>query len=313
MDLDFLMIGAEKAGTTFIQTNLSRHPEIFMPPIEITYFLTPDYLALNEDFLHRTFFYQVKGEMKKGIRNPLYLTLSEIPSRIQNHSPKAKLIIILRNPIKRAISAYFHYMRFSLLPLLPLNEGVQKILEGKYQNTRYQQIAEGIIDFGFYYKHIQRYLQYFDREQMLILLNSEIRNNKEKVFRDICSFLGINKDFTPDSSIGLRIINYLMSNKGIYSLKRLKLYRSYVSCIYNHKFEQNSWPYRNRIYFKNKALLRPIYYLYNLLDQLIFTNIFKQTKPQLTPLLRKRLYHLYNDDMNHLEKFLSKPLNSWRL
>lgn len=59
-----------------------------------------------------------------GIKRPDYLSLPERPQRINEHSPEAKLIVVLKNPIQRAVSAYYHYISNRYLRAVEPNEGL---------------------------------------------------------------------------------------------------------------------------------------------------------------------------------------------
>ncbi|MFX0086970.1 MAG: sulfotransferase domain-containing protein [Candidatus Hodarchaeota archaeon] len=312
MKLDFLIIGAEKSGTTFMHTILSMHPQIQLPSREINFFLTPNYQNFESTDLDNLFS-NMNNESIKGIRNPLYLSLPECPLRIYKHYPNSKLIIFLRDPISRAISAYFHYMRFNLLPLLPLEEGFKKILNNEFNHTCFQKIAQGVIDFGFYYRHIQRYLEYFDKGNIQIFLNEDIKKDLNGVYRNICKFLDIAEINPPKVNfIKSRIIRF-KSLQGIYSLRRLNLYRKYITKVYNVKLEEKNWPFRSQIFFKDNKVSKILYYSYNLGDQIVLNRLFNNSKPILNPILTEELHNIYKDDIDLLERFLKRPLDRWHI
>ena len=116
----FAIIGAQKSATTFIHRCLSDHPEVFMPSGEISYFEDPDYQESSfDEFLD--LFADAKQNQLKGIKRPTYLHKPECPVRIKKIIPDVKLIVVLRNPIDRFISAYFHCIKFNFLPVIDYN------------------------------------------------------------------------------------------------------------------------------------------------------------------------------------------------
>ena len=123
--LDFAIVGAQKAGSTFLLKNLRDHPSVFMPNGEVPYFENPDFYGPNK----LEFYFNKKNKKNiLGIKRPNYLNKKEVPSRLIENNPNIKIIIFLRNPVDRVISAYYHGMKMGLLPLLEINEGLKKIL-----------------------------------------------------------------------------------------------------------------------------------------------------------------------------------------
>lgn len=102
---NFLIIGAQKSATTFLLRCLREHPDVFVPSGEIPFFEDPDYSQGDIESFARLF---ARGCHKKavGLKRPNYLHKPECPERIHRHIPSARLIVILRDPIERAISAY---------------------------------------------------------------------------------------------------------------------------------------------------------------------------------------------------------------
>ena len=100
---DFLGIGAQKAGTTWLYENLRRHPQMYLPNTkEIHYFDWYFYKSIHWYCKH---FMAVEKNKLKGEITPCYSTLSENKIKlIHKINPQLKIILILRNPIERAWS-----------------------------------------------------------------------------------------------------------------------------------------------------------------------------------------------------------------
>jgi hypothetical protein len=311
MELDFLIIGAEKAGTTFIDNLISNNPNIIIPNEEIKYFEDPDFKILPSNYIDLLFEKSNKGKIY-GIKRPLYLGLPECPERIFNHSPNSRLIICLRNPIERAISAYYHYVRLNLLPLDSLNIGFKKILNGKYKETKYNKVANSIIDFGLYHSCISRYLKYFNKKQFFFILLEDIKKNPEIIEKKLIKFLGAE----PIKLYNNRLYKYIQSkksNQGVYSKKRLKFYRFYIKRAANFKFEKYDWKFRSKLYKKNGIIPKFFYYSFHIIDKTIFLSLFENKKPKLDYNIKNDLYQLYKKDINNLEGLLGKTLEEWHI
>lgn len=148
---NFLLIGAQKSATTFVHRCLCEHPNVFMPSGEIPFFKDPDYSQSDIESFERLF---EKGYHKKaiGIKRPDYLHKPECPERIHRHIPSARLIAILRDPVDRAISAYYHNAKMGFAPLKHVNTGLLEVINGRHAE-KYPRAAE-IVEFGFYHKHL---------------------------------------------------------------------------------------------------------------------------------------------------------------
>jgi hypothetical protein len=193
--VDFIGIGAEKAATYWIADCLREHPEIcFSREKEIAFFNAYDQHLLqakNDKYKRGIGWYQSRfrhcqpGKLK-GEYTPTYLYSREAASRIHHHFPQVKLIVCLRNPVKRAFSQYLHDRSIGLLKDITFEQALS-------QHSSY-------IEKGLYYKYLSYYFELFPRENILVLLVEDIRANKEAAVKSIYSFLGLqNQDFIPPS------------------------------------------------------------------------------------------------------------------
>lgn len=146
----FVVIGAQKSASSFMQLCLAEHPDIYMAEGETPFFETPDYEQSDISELEMTF--QGRGEKCLGIKRPNYIGKPEVPARIRRHLPSAKLIAVLRNPIDRAVLAYFHNIYYGFLPPLDVEIGMRRIISDPSFVAKYKRSPE-VIEFGYYYKH----------------------------------------------------------------------------------------------------------------------------------------------------------------
>ncbi len=124
---DFLVIGAQKSGTSSLFRYLDQHPQVRgSVPKEVHYFSggfapAPDAYARGEGWYRAHF--PKKAAMGQGVRafeaTPLYLLHPLAAGRIHALMPAVKLVAVLRNPTDRALSHYFHNVRNNDLPRLP--------------------------------------------------------------------------------------------------------------------------------------------------------------------------------------------------
>lgn len=142
-----------------------------MPNRETPFFESADYETSDKGELESIF--EGRTEKCLGIKRPNYIVKAEVPSRIQQDLPDAKLIAVLRNPIERAISAYFHNIKYGFLPPLDIEIGMRKLLLDPSYSLKYKRAPE-IIEFGFHYKYLTQYSQYMDNNQLLLFLHEDI-------------------------------------------------------------------------------------------------------------------------------------------
>lgn len=193
----FLVIGAQKAGTSWLYHMLCQHPEVAVcHPKEVCYF--------NKVYNHRKGleWYRRHFPVHPGVKaigdfTPNYLwttkdpkeiaeseRTTDVPRFVHDALPDAKLIVSLRDPVKRAISAYYHLIRHGEI------SPSQSILEFL---DRF-----GIVTMGYYDLHLDRWMQYFNWDQFLILIYEEdIQARKRGTLARVCRHIGVNESFIP--------------------------------------------------------------------------------------------------------------------
>jgi hypothetical protein len=161
--LDFVIVGAEKAGTTLLQEVLRTLPGVYMPAHEVRYFRDPFYGPPRA--LYDAIGLAVKRDLV-GIKHPSYLAVPEAAERIYRHNPAVKIIVSLRDPAQRAISSYYHYLARGQIPPLHPDEAFPLILsDERARHPKY----EHIFQFGRYHTHLKRFLEFFPPTQILLL------------------------------------------------------------------------------------------------------------------------------------------------
>lgn len=295
---DFLIIGAQKSASTFVHECLREHPEVFMPKAETPFFEDPFYVRNSKQL--EALFDRVRDERVVGIKRSDYFGRPECPERIYVHIPDPQFILILRDPIERAISAYYWYMRQGYIPVRPLEEGMRNIIGGLYKDQFPR--SQEIIDYGLYYRHLVRYLRYFAREKFLIMLYCDLKEDGFRAMRRIYRFLQVRDDYVPKSL-------YRNPKRTVYSFTRIWLLRlrnpfihTYYTCNRNVMM---ALP-RNGIV---ATLVKAIFYS---VDCLLFKPVCDNVRPRLSACLGNKLLDIYIEDVNALEEFLGQDLSDWK-
>lgn len=192
---DFIVIGAQKSASTFLQTCLADHPEIYMPKGELPMFESPDYEAGAVELSKR--YFVDRRESKLGFKRPNYLTIPEVPSRIWHDNPNVKLVAVLRDPVRRYVSAYYHYVRADFAPLAGINEFTECLLDKPEQVFKEYPRCRELLQFGMYGAGIRGYLSYFPRQSLQIVMQEELGIEGEGAIQSVYRFLGVDDSYVP--------------------------------------------------------------------------------------------------------------------
>lgn len=177
---NFLIIGAPRSGTTWMEKNLRQHPDVFLPKTKELHFFDQNY---NLGIAHyESYFQGAESKTAVGEATPDYLhgaySTNDIPRLIHRHLPDVKLIVSLRNPIQRAYSRYWNSKA-----LYAHNRRLT--FEEKLQD-RPEFVAEGM-----YWDHLNRYLAVFPRDQILILFFDDLVSDPRGFLQRVYTFLNV--------------------------------------------------------------------------------------------------------------------------
>jgi len=176
----FVIIGAQKAGTTSLWFYLARHPQIFMSELKETNFFIAERAWPNGlDWYESLFSEAAKTGMLTGEASPnytFYPGFQGIPERMSQVIPQARLIYLLRHPVERMISGYLNG--------LTLGQEHLPIQQALFERPQYADTSR-------YAMQIEQYLQYFDRSQLLVLLSEDLERRPAETIDRILDFLGL--------------------------------------------------------------------------------------------------------------------------
>ncbi|MEM9542897.1 MAG: sulfotransferase [Cyanobacteria bacterium P01_E01_bin.42] len=293
---NFLILGAAKTATTSIYRYLKQHPQIFMSGAKEPNFFAfegepPNFRGprdLDEPTIidierYRTLFDSVTDELAIGEASVLYLSTPHTPERIHHHIPDAKLMAFVRDPVDRAFSNFLHLRREKREPFQDFEAALQaeseRIEQGWKPFWYYKQQ-------GFYYQHLQRYLQYFDRDRLGVWLFEDFQKDPLTVLQQIFQFLEVDDSFMPDISEKVRVTPRQPKNK---TLHYLFSQPNPIKDTLKH-FLPSQWRKKVREEVKQK-------------------NMTVKEKP--SSILRKKLIDDYREDILQLQDFLKKDLSTW--
>ena len=190
---NFLIVGAQKAGTTSLYKILDQHPQVFFPSLKEPHFFDWHYQK-GLEWYAQTYYGGVEQEMMIGEATPNYLYEERAIRRIEQDLGKdLKLIISLRNPVDRAFSHYQMIKRRGY-EKKTFTEAIQieKIRKEKYQAHPKLPIRSrfNYIERSQYYPHVKRYLDCFGKENiLLIIFEEDFLENRALLISKIQEFL----------------------------------------------------------------------------------------------------------------------------
>jgi hypothetical protein len=199
--IDFLIVGAQKGGTTALARFLDPHPRICIAPgKEVHFFDDPalsnlDWESEEAGRRLRPFFPNYTGQPRVGEASPIYMYLPGVAKRIHRYNPRMKLIFLLREPAARAVSHYAHSRRHrheSLpFPLALMVEGRRLRRDRDDHDWESSLRWHSYTDRGHYSRQILEMSRHFGREQMLFLRSEELASEHDACLRRVYRFLDV--------------------------------------------------------------------------------------------------------------------------
>ncbi len=206
----FIILGGHKCGTSSMHFYLGQHPEIAMPETKGKDILNQPQLNIED---YKNLYNNYQNQKVFGEVSSAYLYNERGFNNIKQFFPKAKLIVILRNPAERAFS---HFNMIKNLKKIDIN--FEDICKNPDNFIKGENL--GIINNGLYYSYLKKYFDEFSREQIMVVLFDTFIQERAKFFTSLFKFVGVKEDFLPDTSVIIRqggkknqTINQLISSK----------------------------------------------------------------------------------------------------
>jgi hypothetical protein len=182
---NLIIIGGLKCGTTSIHHYLGLHPDIQMSkPKELNFFVAELNWDLGLDWYASRFDdrFKVRGESSPHYTNlPRY---EGVPERIRTHCPDAKLLYMVRDPIKRILSHWMHATGAGY----ETRDMVEVLSD---PNTQY-------VNRSRYWMQLQPYLELFDRDKIEIITQEELQADRDGTMRKAFAYAGVDENFTSE-------------------------------------------------------------------------------------------------------------------
>ncbi len=294
---NFLIVGAPKSGTTSLNEYLRQHPDVFVPKKhkEPTYFVREgkgswkSFGGTLDSYMG--LFRNAKGKKAIGEASTAYLYDDDSPGWIKKVLGEVKIIILLRNPAKRAFSLYTYNTMHGWEDAPTFEEGLRREplrrRDARFRaNCPHLFQAYMYFDTGLYSKQVKRYLNIFKPERVRVYIFEDFVRHPQIICKDTFRFLDVDSEFVPTIDIYNEgkaprsiALQFWLETKANLLLKR----------------------YVNRY---AETLARPIPTVKELNKRL-------GSKPVLSKELYDHLMDRYLPDIYRLEQLLGRNLSTW--
>ena len=249
---NLFIVGAARCGTTSLYEYLDRHPDIFMSSVKEPHFFAENVENLNQELykppekdkkyhtkiirdkcVYASLFEEGAQFKIRGEASPSYLWEKNAAKKIYNYNNKSKIIIILRDPVKRSISQY--QMDYSL--------GLQKnicFLQEIQSEFKKEKKIWGLdrlyLDLGFYYQQVSRYYEVFPSSQILIINFESLKSKPRETLTSVFKFLEVSENYVDKINFckvhnNVSYPRYLIIGK----LKKNKLLKRFLNLLGDKK------------------------------------------------------------------------------
>ena len=200
--IQLMIVGAQKAGTSSLLRYLAQHPDIHThAQPELTFFLQEREYTRGYEWAFAKYFVDenTSGEIEDKqlvAKNVMVMHSPEVMQRIYEHNPEMHLVVLLREPIARAYSAYWWARRRGWENIKTYEEALAaeeaRVNEDwfKWRQCAYQYN-------GIYYPHVKNLMTQFGSSKVHCILTDDLKENAEAVCQRVFKHIGIRSDFKP--------------------------------------------------------------------------------------------------------------------
>jgi len=287
--IDFMIIGIQKAATSSLANYLAQHPDICKHKSnEMPYFTLNEEYYKGYKFNYEKYFYHCSAKKKILAKSVTVIQSLESIKRLYEHNKDMKLVLVLRNPVDRAHSAFWYAKRMGWENL----DSFEEALEQESIRREKDMIKKRITRYkenGKYAIQIKQLFNIFPKEQVFILLQEDIIKDANSVCQNIFSFFNLKTihELNITRSNESAVPRILFINKLFYSNNPIK-----------KKIKQNLPILIQRIIDRSK-------------EKIISFNEKKVKNKKMDLETRKQLISYYKDMNIELEKLINRDLSHW--
>lgn len=288
---NFFVVGAQKCGTTSIYEHMRKHPQVFLPEIKEPEFYSSKpgagkiLYAQNCGSLeaYRLQYRGSEAYLASGDFSTGYLWDPNAPKRIHDVCPEAKIIVMLRDPVVRAHSAYLMLLRDGLDSSPSFSEAMRR---DKARDDTSWFTAWHYVEAGMYYAQVKRYIDLFGSDRVLVLMFDDFVKTPLAVLTGIARHIGIDPE--PFNALDLSEVH------NSFKLPRSIFFYRILRNEHIMKLRHSLLPSAFQRWLKSNSLL------------------YNTQKPPLDLESRSYLQQVYAPDIARLENLLGRKLPELR-
>jgi hypothetical protein len=194
---NFLGVGAARCGTTTLHDYLLRHPDVFVPIVKELHYFTyrHEVRGFREQISEADYCRYFKGAKNAtalGEISPSYFWFPDTAKLIKAFEPSMKIVVLLRNPVERAISDFQYSWKYNLNAVDLdgfVSSGIEQLRDNGIASQSFHPTT--CLWKGLYARHLCDYLEHFGRKRVRVFLFEDLIERPHLVQRDLCRFLGV--------------------------------------------------------------------------------------------------------------------------
>jgi len=215
---NLFIVGHPRSGTSSLHAYLSQHPDIFMTAIKEPNYFALDFREASDRFHRKALYFPYRMEQQylklyrkwrhervAGEASATNLCSKVSAREIHRFNPQAKIIMLLREPV----DFLYSYHSATQFALGEHHRDFEKALQVENRRRKGEDLAKRVIsppwlfysEFIKYAEQLSRFHNYFDKDQIKIIIFDDFKANTPDVFRNILSFLEVDPDFRPSFEI----------------------------------------------------------------------------------------------------------------
>ena len=203
-----IIIGARKAGTRALLTFMNMHPQVQVAKNEVHFFDDDDNYAYGYDWYRKKMPFSFPGQITME-KSPAYFVSDVTPGRLHAMNSSIKLLLIVRDPVDRAVSDYLQIKENKVSKGKPVLSFEELAID---QNTGDVDSTYNPIKRSIYFRYMRRWLDTFPLEQFHIISGEQLVQDPATVLAGVEKFLGIEHRLTEKNF-------YYNESRGFYCLQ----------------------------------------------------------------------------------------------
>lgn len=193
-----MIAGAQKAGTSSLVRYLAQHPQICThQQREMTYFVNANEYASGYSTVFPHYFGYCESDQKRIVAKSVgVMYMQDALERLYSHNPDCHIVIILRNPIDRAYSAFWFARRRGWEPIANFEKAIMAGTD-RFKDGSLEQRSCMYLERSTYVHYLPHILELFGRDQLHIFMLEEMKRNTTAVCQSIFELIEVDTDFEP--------------------------------------------------------------------------------------------------------------------